>query len=110
MARRFFRVQHKGYSFEDMRAFVSGDGGDDLGEEVGGLCVSGSPSGLDGGSRFGGSWDAMSDDDELVVLEGYVLARLYDGYRIEPVREVARFTIAEWKRMLADESAYDYES
>lgn len=109
MARRFFRVQHKGYSFEDMCAFTSADGGDGLGEEVGGLCVSGSADGLDGGSRFGGAWYAMDDDDEVVVLEGYVLARIYDGYRIEPTREVARFTVAEWARMIDDGTASDWE-
>lgn len=103
---RFFRVQHKFYSFEQMKAYASADGGD--GGNVG-LAVSGSPTGLDGGSRFGGAWDAMDDDDEVIVLEGIVIEQIYDGYRIEPTREIARFTIAQWREMLKDGSAYDYE-
>ncbi len=104
---RFFRVQHKGISFDQMRDFDSGDGGDG---ETEGLCVSTRPDGLDGGSRFGGSWDAMEDDDEIIVLEGHVVTQVYDGVRIRPSREVARFTIAEWERMLNDGSAYDWEA
>ena len=105
---RFFRVQQKNYSFEQMCTHVSADGGDDM-ETVGGLAVSGRVDGLDGGSRFGGSWDAMDEDDDVVVLEGHIIARLYDGYRIEPTREVARFKISEWREMLADGRANDYE-
>lgn len=107
MAQRFFRAQVGHYTFEQMREFVSEDGGDD-GETVG-LAVSSRADGLDGGSRFGGAWDAMSQDDEVIVLEGVVLAEIYDGYRIEPVREIARFTVTEWTRMLETGTAWDYE-
>jgi len=103
---RFYRVQQKQISFEDMIQFTSADGGDGYSE---GLAVSGSPDGMDGGSRFGGAWDAMNQDDELVILEGTILYEIYDGYRIEPTKEIERFTIAQWESMLEDESAYDYE-
>jgi hypothetical protein len=104
---RFFRVQSKGISFEEMINWNSDDGGD--GETVG-LAVSGSANGIDGGARFGGAWEAVNDDDELIVLEGRILAGIYDGYRIQPTREIARFTIAEWKIMLDDGTAWDWES
>lgn len=103
----FFRVQHKGYSFAQMCEHASEDGGD--ASRAGGLCVTMSASGGSGG-RFGGAWDAMDDDDELVILEGRIIEEIYDGYRIQPTREIARFTIAEWAKMLEDGSAYDYES
>jgi hypothetical protein len=106
MAKRFFRVQTKGISFDEMVNYDSLDGGDD--GEVEGLAVSGEPDGMDGGSRFGGAWDAMDDDDDVVILEGKIIASIYDGYRIRPTREVTRFTVAEWSAMLADGSAFDY--
>lgn len=104
---KFFRVQSKGYSFEQMAEFDSLDGGDD-GAEIG-LAVSGRADGRDGGSRFGGAWDAMNDDDEVVVLEGHIVAEIYDGYRIRPTREVARFTVAQWAQMLKSGEAQNYE-
>ena len=79
-----------------------------------GLCVSGSPQGLDGGldggSRFGGAWDAYDDDDgEIVIMEGRIITKIYDGYRIRPAREIARFTKKQWKEMLETGDAWDYE-
>ena len=106
MATRFFRVQNKNISFEEMVEWNSGDGADDSGSE--GLAVSSEPDGMDGGSRFGGAWDALDDDDEVVILEGQILNSIYDGYLIRPTREVARFTIAEWSRMIKDGSAANY--
>lgn len=67
MTQNFFRVQKKGYTFDQMKNFSSVDGGDGYSE---GLAVSGSPEGKDGGSRFGGAWEAMNDDDDLVILQG----------------------------------------
>jgi len=90
---RFFRVQGKGHTLEEMKSHVSLSDGHEI---QGGLCVSGSADGRDGGSRFGGAWDAMDDDDEVVVLEGDIICKLYDGYRIAPTTEVARFTVGEW--------------
>ena len=103
---RFFRIQEKGISFEEMKNFNSEDGGDGFAE---GLAVSGSPNGLDGGGRFGGSWDAYDDDDEVVVLEGRIVTRIYDGYRIRPTKEIARFTKKQWAEMLETGEAWDYE-
>jgi len=97
----FFRVQGKGISLEQMKSHDSTDGGD--GYDVS-LAVSSRPDG-----RFGGAWDAMNDDDELVVLRGQIIVEIYDGYRIRPTEEVARFTIAEWEKMLEDGTAWDYE-
>jgi hypothetical protein len=98
----YFRVQHKGISFSKVKNFNSGDGGDGYTE---GLCVSDSPE--PGG--FGGAWDAMDEDDEVIVLRGEKIARIYDGYRIRPTEEVARFTVAEWQEMLDSGEAYEYE-
>ena len=105
--KNYFRVQQKGYTFDQMKNFNSIDGGDGENE---GLAVSSAPNGIDGGSKFGGAWEAMNDDDDLVILNGRVICRIYDGYRIIPAAEVARFKISEWKIMLADGSAYDYEN
>jgi len=103
---RFFRVQTKGISFEEMAQYDSQDGGD--GETVG-LAVSSRPNGLDGGSRFGGAYDALDDDDEIIILEGRIVTEIYDGYRIRPTREIARFTIAQWDEMLESGEAWEYE-
>lgn len=104
---RFFRVQGKGISFKEMCTYRSDCGGEY--EESHGLAVSTSPDGLDGGSRFGGAWDAMNDDDELIILEGTVVARIYDGYLVRPTKEIARFKIAEWETMLESGEAWEYE-
>jgi len=102
----FFRAQGKGHSLEQMQQFVSASGGD-AGEddELVGLCVSDSPN----PSTFGGAWGAMEDDDEVVILRGQVLTEIYDGYRIYPTAEVARFSVAEWRQMVTDETAWEYE-
>lgn len=103
---RFFRIQSKGISFEEMKSYNSEDGGDGHYE---GLAVSGSPDGCDGGGRFGGAWGAYDDDDEVVILEGRVIDEIYDGYRIRPIKEIARFTKGQWKEMLENGEAWDYE-
>lgn len=101
----FFRLQAKGVKFEEMKSFISDDGGDGLADSVGGLCVTGRI-----GLNFGGAEYAYGDDDaEVVVMSGHILAEIYDGYRISPTAEIARFSFGDWKRMVADESAYDYE-
>ena len=104
---RFFRIQTKKIKFEDMKNFNSEDGGGDGFAE--GLAVSGSPDGLDGGSRFGGAWDVYDDDDEVVIIEGRIIAEIYDGYRIRPTKEIARFTKKQWAEMLEDGGAWDFE-
>ena len=100
----YFRLQDAGISFKDMQNFSSADGGDGMGE-VGGLCVSGSVS------HFGGAEGAYcaSRPGEVVVLKGHILAEIYDGYRIMPTKEVARFSLTDWQRMVEDGEASDYE-
>ena len=100
----YFRLQDAGISFEEMRQFSSADGGDGY-EEIGGLCVSDSPD------SFGGAQGAYNDNrpGEVVILKGRVLVEIYDGYRIQPTAEVARFSLDTWLEMIADESAWDYE-
>lgn len=105
----FFRVQRKGTSFEEMKKWQSV--GSDQETLFDGVAATRSASGLDGGSRFGGSYGAYSDDDgEVVVFEGFAVEEIYDGVIVEPEREIARFTKGEWDSKLADESAYDFES
>jgi hypothetical protein len=100
----YFRLQDAGIRFEDMCNFNSGDGGDGYGD-LGGLCVSGSPD------QFGGARGAYGPEKpgEVVILKGRRIIEIYDGYRIEPTALVARFTEETWDRMIADESAWDYE-
>ena len=100
----YFRLQDAGISFEDMCKFNSADGGDGH-EEVGGLCVSDSPD------KFGGAEGAYGANrpGEVVILKGRKLVEIYDGYRIQPTAEVARFSLNDWRKMIADESAWDYE-
>lgn len=101
---KFFRLQDAGISFKDMQNFSSADGGDGMGE-VGGLCVSGFVN------KFGGAEGAYnaSRPGEVVVLKGHILAEIYDGYRIMPTKEVARFSLTDWQRMVEDGEASDYE-
>lgn len=96
----FFRIQAKGITLEQMRFFNSGDGGDG---RTSGLCVSDRPD------EFGGAWSAFDDDGEVVIVKGQILAEIYDGYRIRPTTEIARFSKAEWQKKIEDGSAWDYE-
>lgn len=103
---KFFRAQHKGISLEQMKSFQS----EHEGEKLQGVACTLSANGLEGGSRFGGAWDALSYDDEIVVFEGRKVASIYDGFVAMPVREIARFTLKEWEQKLNDGSAYEYEN
>ncbi len=42
-------------------------------------------------------------------MTGQMLAEIYDGIRIPPTNEIARFSLSDWQRMIADETAWDYE-
>ncbi len=99
----FFRAQTKGYSFEQMREYTSQDGGDDL-EEQGGVCACDSVSDLIQNTVM----DAMDDDDEVVVFEADVVSRIYDGYRVLPVKEIVRFSVAHFIQN-ANQIATEYE-
>jgi hypothetical protein len=107
--KRFFRAQEKGILFEDMINYISSNGGDSDDEQVEGLCACSTPDGKEGGSRFGGAWNALDDDDEIVIFYGVPLYRIYDGWRVKPVKEIARFTIKQWSKMIKSGEVWDYE-
>lgn len=101
----FFRLQDAGITFEQMMDFNSANGGDGLeDEELEGLCVSDTPD------SFGGAEGAYGPGrpGEVVILKGYG-TRIYDGYRIQPTKEIARFSWETWMAKIADGSAWDYE-
>ena len=83
-----------------MQKFNSADGGDGYAK---GLCASDTPD------EFGGAWQAHNDDSEVVVIKGRVLNEIYDGYRIFPLEIIARFSKAEWRKKINNETAWDYE-
>lgn len=101
---RFFRIQESGIPFEAMASWSSEHGD----ERPGGVAASDRP---DGGPGFGGAWDAYDDDTgEVIVFEGYISQQIYDGWLVVPRREVVRFTKGQWRRMLDDGSAWDWEA
>lgn len=99
----YFRINHSHHTFAEMQNYTSADGGDEL-EEVGGLCVTNSVSSLVSNTAF-----FRSDNAEIVILRGQKLAEIYDGFRIYPTAEVARFSYAEFIKKLEDETIFDYE-
>lgn len=102
----FYRAQTKGYTFEQLQQHSSGDGGDGLGEEFGGVCACSSPQDLLLNTVMG----AMDEDDDVVIFEGIELAEVYDGYRVRPVREIARLTVAAFRAELAKlKEDFEYE-
>jgi len=106
----FFRVQEPGIPFEAMKAHRS-QHFDESGEwfEADGICACMSADGLEGGSRFGGAWDALYPDGEVVVFRGHIVEEIYDGYIVEPIEEIARFPLDVWERMLQTGEAQEYE-
>lgn len=103
----YFRMQHSGESFAKIKRHVSAGIEDLTSGSRKGVAVSGQPDGMDGGSAFGGSWDAMNDNDDLVILQGDRIGKLYDGYVIKPTREVARYKVGDWKQMIEDGTAQE---
>ena len=102
----YFRAQGKNITLEQMKTFKSESGADEDYDDFDyGVCASDSP----GPRSFGGAWDALNEDDEIVVFKGQLVKEIYDGYIVYPTQEIARFTIREWREKLADGSAYDYE-
>ena len=94
----FFRLQDAGITFEQMMDFNSANGGDGMeDEELSGLCVSDTPD------SFGGAEGAYGSGrpGEVVILKGYG-SRIYDGCRIQPTKEVARFSWDAWMAKIAD--------
>lgn len=72
-----------------MQKFNSADGGDGNSE---GLCACETVTDLMNNTVM----DAMNDDDEIVIIAGHEICKIYDGVRIEPVLEIARFTVAQF--------------
>ncbi len=110
MAQRFFRIQAKGFSFEDMKRHISYDGGD-VGEDgiYEGICAADSVSALE---HYTNGWLASNeyDDYEVVVFEGGQAVDCGDGFRVLSLyEEVARFSYKKWAEMLENETAYDLE-
>lgn len=93
----FFRIQEKGIDFESMKNFVSGDGGDGLGDE-GGVCACMTVTELKNVKH-------CTNGDEIIVFAGRKICEIYDGYRVDPVEEIARFDISA----LNTDVLYDYE-
>jgi hypothetical protein len=105
--KNFFRAQKSGISFKDMQNHVSHDGGEgweELGIEISGICACDSVTELKGNTVMG----AMNDNDEVVVFTGNVITEIYDGYRVEPVQEITRFTVRHFLDNI-DEIAEQYE-
>lgn len=96
MIQLYFRCQRGHYTLKQMQNFVSGDGGDG-GEK--GVCAIENNGWFGKPASFGGAWDSMSDDDEVVVLEGRLISEIYDGVRIYPTKIVATYTCKEWTEL-----------
>jgi len=94
----FYRIQEEGIDFESMKIFNSDDGGDGLGN-IGGLCACESITDLINVKH-------CTNGNELVVFYGQKLVDIYDGCRVKPIKEIARFDITE----LTQEQLYEIES
>lgn len=84
----YFRVQESGLTIAEMQKYTSADGGDGM-EDEGGICACDSVASLVNNTAM----DAANDDDEVVIFAGREICEIYDGYRVEPVNEIARFTV-----------------
>jgi len=95
----FFRVQNKGISFKRMLKYKSHH---EDGRLPGVACT------LSAGGPFGGA--PLDSGAEIVIFRGHKVADIYDGVVAQPVEEIVRFEIKTWFEMVADGSAYEYES
>ena len=102
MARHYFRVQESGLTIEQMQTHISADGGDGM-DMLGGICACDSVASLLNNTAM----DAANDDDEVIIFEGRKICEIYDGYRVEPVREIARFTVQEFVNMCDEMTAFE---
>jgi hypothetical protein len=98
---RFFRLQEKNLSLAQMQAHRSFLDVDQDGNEIyaDGICAVDTVT-----KSFGGS-----PESEVVVFDGQLVERIYDGVVVTPVKIVARFSYNKWCDMVDDETAYDYE-
>ena len=97
----YFRAQTKNISFDNLKNHISADGGDGM-EEFGGVCACITVSDLARNTVM----DALEDDDEVIIFQGREICEIYDGYRVEPVAEIVRMTIAEFR----SNPPYEYET
>lgn len=95
----FFRIQGKGISFEEMKAYKSTDVDD---TQYDGLCCADSVSSLRTYADFGND-----EDHEIVIFEGHQTGEIYDGVVVEPVKELARTSISDF---MTSDSWLDYEA
>lgn len=98
----YFRIQNAGYTFNQTQNHVSADGGDDGGTE--GICACSSVSELMRNTVFG----LLDESSEVIIFKANKIAEIYDGYRVEPVSEICRFTKKEFVEN-SDEIAEKYE-
>lgn len=111
----FFRLQKKGLGIEEMKSHTSDfsseisddpffysedeEEGEEMATEAiapyyGTICATDDPT----DQSFGGAAGAFDEGGEVVVMEGNVAFRIYDGVRLysDSIVEVARHPYAEW--------------
>lgn len=102
----YFRLQLGHYTFEQMENYQSEDGGDGMAEE-GGLCACDSVTDLTRNTV----WPLWNERNaEVVVFQGHKVCDIYDGARVTPVKEIARYSGGQFKQMVEDGTAYDHEA
>lgn len=88
----YFRAQTRNISFQNLQSHISADGGDGM-EEQGGVCACLTVTEMLRNTVM----DALDEDDEVVIFAGHEICEIYDGYRVQPIREIARMTICEFR-------------
>lgn len=103
----FFRIQQPGITLEQMQEFISADGGDELGEEVGGICACDSVRSMLSNTAFSTRWNL-----EVVVFKAIKLAEIYDGWRVSPSKIIDRIDASRFLEMSKDDDSiiYEYEN
>ena len=99
----FFRLQAKNISLEEMQNHKSIHGVDDDGEAIYLDALAASDNAYETG--FGGSCES-----EVVVFEGNLIERIYDGVVVFPTKMIARFPFEEWCKMVDDGETEQYDN
>lgn len=86
----YIRAHRGSFTFEELTTHTSLDGGDGVGDQ-GGVCACDSVASLLSNTVM----SALEDTDEVIVFRGYPVCAIYDGWRVVPTAEVARFTVAD---------------
>lgn len=101
----YFRIHLGTYTLKQLQNHVSGDGGDDMGDE-GGICATESVTDLLNNTAY----DLVDEAEaEVVVLRGQHICDIYDGVRIYPTEVIARFTAQEFAALERSGEIYDLE-